>query len=213
MLLTDCDRHPRSSDRRAGEPLPGAGPLHVCGPGRSRSHDRHGLWAGRAEDPGVHPCDQPETRHRGGRGPGEDVDELWIRKTQVQTSEWEQSEKGTFLSSRCFSCNSFWPLCSSSFFLPPSDCHVHSHDASSCGATGQKLLETSRCGLHRFCWQASWESGTEGATHVGGREEVRPCCTTHIHDITAQFGHWCAFELAQMLPDYKRKCKMNVKKN
>lgn len=39
--------------------------------------------------------------------------------------------------------------------FPPSDCHVHSYHASSCGATGQKLLETSRCGLHRFCWQAS----------------------------------------------------------
>lgn len=32
MLFLDCDRHPWSSDRRAGEPIPGAGPLHVRGP-------------------------------------------------------------------------------------------------------------------------------------------------------------------------------------
>lgn len=55
----------------------------------------------------------------------------------------------------------------------PSDCHVHSHHASSCGAPGPELPETPRCGLYRLCRQTSRESRTEGAAHVRGREEVR----------------------------------------
>lgn len=60
-----------------------------------------------------------------------------------------------------------------SFVFPVSDGHVHSHYASSCGETGQELLETSCCGVHRVCRQTSRESGTEGVADVRGREEVR----------------------------------------
>ena len=75
-MSADCDRDSWSSHRRVGESLPGAKPLHLRGLGRGRQNDRHGLRTRRPEDPGVHPSDQSETRHRRGRGPREKDPEL-----------------------------------------------------------------------------------------------------------------------------------------
>lgn len=47
LLLPPTDRHRHSwaAHRRAGEPLPGAEPLHIRGAGRGGPHDRYGLRA------------------------------------------------------------------------------------------------------------------------------------------------------------------------
>lgn len=65
--------------------------------------------------------------------------------------------------------------------MRPADGHVYSYDASSCGAAGQELLATSRCGLHRLCRQTSRESRTEGPAHVRGREKVRRTLISKHH--------------------------------
>lgn len=66
---TDRDRDPRPSDRCVGQPIPGPESLHIRGPRRGRSYDRHGLRTRRPKDLGVHPSHQSEAGHRGGGGP------------------------------------------------------------------------------------------------------------------------------------------------
>lgn len=112
--LTDCHRDSWTFDRCAGEPIPGPGPLHVRGPGRGRSYDRHGLRARRPEDSGIHPSDKSKTRHWRSRGPREDDHELWIRKTQIQTSVCSRQRLFKRVYEWVFVL-SFWDVCE---FLP-----------------------------------------------------------------------------------------------